>query len=50
MGAVNLGNFIQLVPAKGLYFEILIFCSMAELIIQSKPFCKDFGMFDLIVV
>ena len=37
-------------PAKGSYFEILILWSMPESIIQSKPFPKDFSIFDICVV
>ena len=43
-------NLIMLLPAKGLYFEILIVRSMTESIIQPEPFPKDFGMFVIIAV
>ena len=38
-----------LLPAKGVYFEVPILCSMAESIIQPEPFPKDFCIFDIIV-
>ena len=46
-----LGNFILLLPAKGLYFEILIVIawSMTESIIYPERFPKDFYMFDIIL-
>ena len=46
----SLGNFIKLLPAKRLYFEILIVWSMAVSVIQLKPFSKDFCVFFIIVV
>ena len=45
----SLDNFIELLPAKGLYFEILIVWLMTEKIIQPKTFPKDFCMFVIIV-
>ena len=44
------GNFIQLFPAKGLYFEIIIEWSMTESIIHPEPFPEDYCMFDITVV
>ena len=46
----SFGNLIYLLPAKALYLEILILCSMAESVIQPEPFPKYFCMFDLAIV
>ena len=46
----SLGNFIQLLPAKVLYFEILTGWSMTESIAQPEAFPKDICIFVIIVV
>ena len=38
-----------MVPAKELYFEILILWSMTETIIKPEPFPEDFCMFVIIL-
>ena len=37
----------MLPPLKGLYFEVLIQCSMTESITQPEPFPIDFCMFEI---
>ena len=44
------GNFIKLLSPKGLYFEILILCSMTESIIQPESFLKDSYVFNITVI
>ena len=41
---------MRLLPAKVLYFEILILWLMTESIIQHEPFPKYFLIFDIILV
>ena len=43
-------DFIGLLPAKVLYFGILIVWSMTKSIIQSEPFPNEFIMLFIIVV
>ena len=38
-----------MLPAKGLYFEILILWSLTESVIQPEPFPKNFCIVDIIV-
>ena len=38
----SFGKFMELLPAKGLYFEILLLCSMTESVIQPETFPKSF--------
>ena len=45
----SFSNLIELLPAKGLYFEIRIVWWITESIIQPEPFPKNFSMCFIIV-
>lgn len=44
------GNLIQLLPTKGLYFEILMLRSMTRSLVQSEPFPSDSWIFGIIML
>ena len=41
---------MQLLPGKGLYFEIFIVLSMSESVILPKPLPRHFWLFGIIVI